>query len=53
MGTFDIVDVTGDKKKDNHGKWKDISKVTMKMHHAVREDLLRYLESKIITEEKK
>lgn len=53
MGTFDIVDVTGDKKKDNNGRWKDISKVTVKMHHAVREDLLRYLESKIITEEKK
>lgn len=53
MGTFDIVDVTGDKKKDNNGRWKDISKVTVKMHHVVREDLLRYLESKIITEEKK
>ena len=48
MGTFDIINIIGDKKKDNNGNLRDITKVTMKMHYAVREDLLRYLESKII-----
>ncbi len=51
MGTFDVVDYWGDKKLDNSGKLKDITKVTMRMHHAVREDLLRYLESNLETEE--
>ena len=32
---------------DNHGRMQPITKVTMKMHHAVREDLLRYLQSHI------
>lgn len=53
MGTFDIINIIGDKKKDNNGNLRDITKVTMKMHYAVREDLLRYLESKIITGENK
>ena len=47
MGTFDVISVTGDKKKDNSGRLRDISKVTMRMHHAVREDLLRYLETSL------
>ena len=38
---------------DNHGKMKDITKVTMKMHQAVREDLLKYLESNLPDEEDK
>ena len=53
MGTFDITDVKGAKKMDNNGRLKDISKVTIKMHHAVRDDLLRYLESNLSTEEQK
>ncbi|MDY2628530.1 MAG: DEAD/DEAH box helicase [Lachnospiraceae bacterium] len=53
MGTFDITDVKGAKKMDNNGRLKDISKVTIKMHHAVRDDLLRYLESNLSTEEHK
>ncbi len=53
MGTFDIISVVGDKKIDNRGNKKDITKVTMKMHQAVREDLLKYLESNLLDEEKK
>lgn len=51
MGQFDIVDVKAAKKKDNAGKERDIAKVEAKMHHAVREDLLRYLQSNILTAE--
>lgn len=47
MGIFDVIDCDGDKKMDNNGKLQDITKVTMKMQHAVREDLLKYLESNI------
>lgn len=47
MGTFDVIEVKGDKKQDNNGCLQDISKVTLKVHHPVREDLLRYLESKV------
>ena len=50
MGTFDVVSVRGDKKLDNSGRYRDISKVTMRMHHAVREDLLKYLDSKLLEE---
>lgn len=52
MGTFDIISYIGSTKKDNNGKERDITKVTMKMHQAVREDILRYLESSIKEEEK-
>lgn len=52
MGTFDIISYTGSTKKDNNGKERDITKVTIKMHQAVREDILRYLESSIKEEEK-
>ncbi len=48
VGQFDILDVKPAKKKDNSGKERDITKFRMKMHHAVREDLLRYLQSNII-----
>ena len=48
MGTFDVLSVYGDKKMDNKGRLRDIAKVTMRMHHAVREDLLRYLESSLL-----
>ena len=48
MGQFDIMDMKPSKKKDNKGKYRDIVKVQMKMHHAVREDLLRYLQSNIL-----
>ena len=53
MGLFDIIDAKADKKKDNNGKLRDITKVKMKMHHAVREDLLRYLQSSIKEKEDK
>ena len=36
-----------DKKKDNNGRERDITKVKVKMRHAVRDDLLRYLQSAI------
>lgn len=35
------------RKEDNRGRMQPITKVTMKMHHPVREDLLRYLQSNI------
>lgn len=47
VGQFDIIDVKPAKKRDNSGKERDIAKFKMKMHHAVREDLLRYLQSDI------
>ena len=53
MGLFDILEVKADTKKDNNGKVKDIAKVKMRMRHAVRDDLLRYLQSNIETEREK
>lgn len=53
MGQFDILEIKADKKKDNNGKVKDIAKVKMRMRHAVRDDLLRYLQSNIKTEREK
>lgn len=44
---FDIVDARNVQKEDNRGRMQPITKVTMKMQHAVREDLLRYLQSNI------
>ena len=52
MGQFDIVESADSQKEDNNGKMKPIAKVTMKMHHPVREDLLRYLQSNISKENK-
>ena len=52
MGQFDVIEVRAAKKKDNNGKERDIAKFQMKMHHAVREDLLRYLQSSIKGSEK-
>ncbi len=51
VGQFDVIQVTPAKKRDNSGKERDITKFTMKMHQAVREDLLRYFESNIISAE--
>lgn len=53
MGLFDILEVKADTKKDNNGKDRDIAKVKMHMRHAVRDDLLRYLQSSIETERDK
>ena len=47
MGLFDVVDAKADKKRDNNGRERDITKVKMRMRHAVRDDLLRYLQSSI------
>lgn len=52
MGQFDIIESVDSQKEDNSGKMKPIAKVTMKMHHPVREDLLRYLQSNISKENK-
>ena len=52
MGQFDIIESVDSQKEDNSGKMKPIEKVTMKMHHPVREDLLRYLQSNISKENK-
>ena len=53
MGEFDVMNVQAGSKKDNHGKRRDIAKFEMKMHHAVRVDLLKYLQSNIEKEEVK
>ena len=53
MGQFDILKVEPAKKKDNNGKYRDIAKFELKMHNAVRDDLLRYLQSNIPSEEVK
>lgn len=45
MGMFDILDVKESQKEDNKGNLKPISKVLIKMHHPVREDILCYLQS--------
>ena len=50
MGEFDIIEQHGDVKLDNSGRQRPITKVTMKMHNAVREDILRYLQSSINVE---
>lgn len=52
MGQFDIMESVDSQKEDNSGKMKPIAKVTIKMHHPVREDLLRYLQSNISKENK-
>lgn len=53
MGQFDVIDAVPARKEDNKGKKRDITKFRMKMHHAVREDLLRYLQSNIKDEGEK
>ncbi len=45
IGQFDVIDVIESKKQNNKGKMEPICKVKMKMHHSVRDDLLRYLKS--------
>ena len=47
MGQFDIAEVNPAKKLDNKGKERDITKFRVKMKHAVRDDLLQYLQSNI------
>lgn len=51
VGQFDVVDLKPAKKKDNSGKERDIAKFKMRMRHPVREDLLRYLQSTIVSTE--
>lgn len=53
MGQFDILSVKSGKKLDDKGKERDIAKFKIKLHHAVRDDLLRYLQSNIRKEETK
>ena len=53
VGQFEIIEAKPARKNDNYGKERDIAKFQMKMHHAVREDLLRYLQSNIKKEEVK
>ena len=47
MGQFTVVEARNTRKEDNRGRMQPITKVTMKMQHPVREDLLRYLQSNI------
>lgn len=52
MGQFDIVEAENSTKEDNKGKVQPITKVVIRMHHPVRDDLLRYLQSSITREER-
>ena len=45
MGQFDVLSAEDAQKEDNNHNMKTICKVSMKMHHSVRDDLLRYLKS--------
>ncbi len=51
MGEFDILNTRQAQKKNNSGVLKPICKLKFKMHTAVREDLLRYLQSGNTVEE--
>lgn len=53
MGQFDILHMEPAKKIDQNGKERDIAKFRIKMRHAVRDDLLRYLQSGIENEEER
>lgn len=44
-GQFDVIEAVESEKQNNKGKMEPICKVKMKMHHSVRDDLLRYLKS--------
>ena len=46
MGQFDIMEIEGGSKKDNNGKYKEISRMRVKMHDIVRDDLLEYLQKR-------
>ncbi len=47
MGQFDVLELKEKVKKDNSGRDRKITKFKMRMHKSVREDILKYLESKI------
>jgi len=49
MGQFDIIGMQEAEKENNKGKKEAISKVRMKMRYPVRDDLLRYLQSEILS----
>lgn len=51
MGQFDIMDMQDAEKENNKGKKETICKVRVKMRCPVRDDLFRYLQSNIVTEE--
>lgn len=46
---IDIINMRAARKKDNNRKDRDITKFETKMHHPVREDLLKYFQSSNIT----
>lgn len=48
MGEFEVIDVYEAQKKNNKGIMKPICKLKCKMNTAVREDILRYLQSKSV-----
>ena len=52
MGEFDVLEAHEAEKKNNRGVLKPICKLKFKMQTAVREDLLRYLQSGKAVEEK-
>lgn len=47
MGLFDVINLKEATKKDNRGMERKIAKFEFRMHQAVRDDLLRYLQSSI------
>ena len=51
MGQFDIDTIQEGQKENNEGKKEVITKVQVRMHRPVRDDLLHYLQSEITIEE--
>lgn len=49
MGQLDIIDIKEAEKENNKGKKEVISKVQVKMQRPVRDDLLRYLQSVVLS----
>ena len=51
MGQFDMLSVSPGKKRNKNGEMQSIAKCSMRMHHPVREDILRYLQSGVLIED--
>lgn len=50
MGEFDVIEKHQEEKKSNQGVMQPICKLKLQMHTPVREDILQYLQSNVLTE---
>lgn len=50
MGEFNVIDKHQEEKKSNNGLMQPICKLKLQMHTPVREDILQYLQSNVLTE---